>query len=503
MKQISLFGIVMLTFIIVSCSLIEVSPVISLSVDPQDPAVASDVTITLNFSPVVGDIQAEISINDITVISTSTVPTTYIWKPERSGNYVITGRVKGSVLGETFEKSVLIEVRDTSPPIIKSVNICPKKPESDDKMYIVMMIDEAETPYISVKGWVDGFGVFNASFPSPPYYLELPPLDPGTHVLSIIVENAYGLRDSTEVSFYVFEKDDAPPTISLEFLTDLVETENIVVEIRAQDDTKLKCLKISIDGNTVREFSINTDSITLPLNLGTLTVGNHTVEIFAEDVVGKEQYFGRYFSVSDMPDYLKLKMTPANPEPNDMVIFSYETNLEASTVSFFLDGDIIDQNTENAVWIAKPGSHFATVRLVSTNGKTLVDGFSFSVADDFPPKIVSLYLNGVDVTKNSSVSSSGDYIYVELTVWDETGLPKGGNVVMIISKTPMPYMDIQDFSILSQQELSYDTKIATYTGYIKLLPGTYFLIINDLEDSLDNNIRDNGNYYQYKIEVIG
>ena len=73
---------------------------------------------------------------------------------------------------------------------------------------------------------------------------------------------------------------------------------------------------------------------------------------------------------------------------------------------------------------------------------------------------------------------------------------------MIISKTPMPYMDVQDFIILSQQEISYDTKIATYTGYIKVQPGTYFLIINDLKDSLDNNIGDSGNYYQYKVEVV-
>ena len=195
-------------------------------------------------------------------------------------------------------------------------------------------------------------------------------------------------------------------------------------------------------------------------------------------------------------------MTPSDPNPNDVVIFSYETNLEASDVSFYVDGEVIDQNTESAVWVAKPGSHFVTVRLTSTGGKTLVDGFSFSIGDDFPPRIVSLLLNGIDITENSTISNSREYIDVKLTVWDETGLPKGGNVVMIISKTPMPYIDVQDFTILSQQEISYDTKIATYTGYIKVQPGTYFLIINDLKDSLDNNIGDSGNYYQYKVEVV-
>ncbi|OQX59108.1 MAG: hypothetical protein B5M49_00585, partial [Thermotoga sp. 4484_232] len=108
MKRVSLSWIVMLTFIVVSCSLIEISPVISLSVDPQDPAVASDVTITLSFSPVVGNIQAEISINGVTVVSTDTVPAVYTWKPEKSGNYVITGRVKGDAFKEVFEKSILI-----------------------------------------------------------------------------------------------------------------------------------------------------------------------------------------------------------------------------------------------------------------------------------------------------------------------------------------------------------------------------------------------------------
>ncbi|RKX56890.1 MAG: hypothetical protein DRP24_01950, partial [Thermotoga sp.] len=304
MKRVSLSWIVMLTFIVVSCSLIEISPVISLSVDPQDPAVASDVTITLSFSPVVGNIQAEISINGVTVVSTDTVPAVYTWKPEKSGNYVITGRVKGDAFKEVFEKSILIEVRDTSPPIIESVSISPQKPESDDDVYVMMIIDEDETPYITIKGWVDGLGILNTSFSSPPYYLELSPLDPGTHTLLITVENAYGLRDSTEVDFHVFEKDDTPPIVTLEFLTDLVETENIVAQVHARDDTRLKSLRISIDGSTVREFLIDTDSFTLPLNLGTLTVGNHTIEVFAEDVVGKEQYFGRYFSVSDVPDYL-------------------------------------------------------------------------------------------------------------------------------------------------------------------------------------------------------
>jgi len=502
MKRVSLFGVVVLTFIVISCSLIEVSPVISLSVDPRDPVVASDVTITLSFSPVVGDIQAEISINGVTVLSTDTVPAVYTWKPEKSGNYVIAGRVAGDAFKEVFEKSILIEVRDTSPPIIESVSISPQKPESDDDVYVMMIIDEDETPYITIKGWVDGLGTFNTSFSSPPYYLELSPLDPGTHTLLVTVENAYGLRDSTEVDFYVFEKDDTPPIVTLEFLTDLVETGNIVAQVHAQDDTKLKSLRISIDGSTVREFLIDTDSFTLPLNLGTLTVGNHTIEVFAEDVVGKEQYFGRYFSVSDVPDYLRLTMTPSDPNPNDVVIFSYETNLEASDVSFYVNGEVIDQNTESAAWVAKPGSHFVTVRLTSTGGKTLVDGFSFSIGDDFPPRIVSLLLNGIDITENSTISNSGEYIDVKLTVWDETGLPKGGNVVMIISKTPMPYMDVQDFTILSQQEISYDTKIATYTGYIKVQPGTYFLIINDLKDSLDNNIGDSGNYYQYKVEVV-
>ena len=501
MKGISLFWVVVLTFIVVSCSLIEVPPVISLSVDPQNPAVSSDVTITLNFSPVVGNILAEIDINGIMVMSTNTVPAIYKWKPERVGNYIITGRVEGTSFDEEYEKSIVIEVRDNTPPTIESVDISPINPESDDDIRVILMVNE-DTSYLTVRGYVDDAGAFTNSFPSPPYYIELEPLEPGTHILVLTVENSFGMKDSTKVSFYVFEKDDSPPVITLEFLTDPMENENVIAEISARDDTRLRDLRVSVDGSLVREFELDTSYFELPLNLGTLTVGNHTLEVYAEDIVGKETYFGRYFTVQRGSHYLRLIMKPDDPKPNDVVIFSYETNLDATDATFYVDDEIIAQHAENAVWIAKSGHHFALVKIVSSDGKTLWDGFSFVVSDDLPPKITSLLMNGIDVTKDPIVPLQGEYVHVRMTVEDETGLPKGGNVVAILSKSPMPNLDIQDFIILSQEEISYDTKIATYTGYVKMQPGEYFLIINDLKDSLDNSIKDFGSYYQYRIEVI-
>ncbi len=271
-----------------------------------------------------------------------------------------------------------------------------------------------QTDITSVELIMDGQTIETDS--QPPYDFALDPftLSPGERTLTIRANNEGGQSASVDRTFTVAA---LPPTLSTDFEplpeTALAETQEIAVEAGGQTD--ITSVELIMDGQT-----IETDSqppYDFLLDPFTLSPGEHTLTIRANNESGQSASIDRTFTVAALPPRIQVDNLTSETILSDSLTGSVSAVGQSPVASLSLDTDPVIHSdsgqlefTLNAADFA-PGSATLNITAIDAIGTEETKTIDFEVAA-LPP---TLALSGL--AADQIISSDED---VRLVVGGQT-----------------------------------------------------------------------------------
>lgn len=473
---------------------------ISLSVDPTEPTVNSTVTLMVNASLDIGVTLANLTVDGETVCSSSTLPLTYVWKPQRAKTYLIEGHVE-NIFGEKIRDQRVIEVRDITPPRISALEIVPEFPEVEQKIFLSMTVEEPESDYIKVAASVNN-EVVEHQFSHGPVVIEVPQIDtPGTYPLNVSVWTSETARDATLTSLKVYPVDTGAPQLDWEPVkATFSEEEDAIISINAVDDSTLRDVIVTVDGQTVHEGHVATAQINdYSVSLGALSTGLHSVVVTVSDERSKTTVRGGTVAIGLGPVDVSLIVSNDNPDPNELISLKAETSEPLiETIRFEVDGNIICEGSSfEATWKAESGRHVLSVYVTTTDGKSGTDSLQIDVRDSMPPRITMFQIGTTDLKTDTFEQINSGCYGVRMEIQDDTALKQGDTILLVASSEPFPSIKPVFQIILVQESLSNDMMSASYVGAVELTQGRFYIIPSGVSDIYDNETKN----LQYLLEV--
>ncbi len=466
---------------------------VTLAVDPPTPTLNSTVTIALTSSLNMGVTLASISIDGVTVCSGDTVPLQYTWFPIEARSYVVEGYVK-NIFGQEGRTQHVVNVLDNTPPVIKSLRVVPDFPESNSPAYLSIEVEEKESSILRANVTVAN-QTRSVQTIDQPIVVELPMLPAGQYPINVVVSSSDFAKASNSTVITIHQVDDSEPALELSFAKNIFSIgENVVLNVKARDDTELRSVVVELDGveKFKKEFS-KTRSVEIPVSLGEFNAPNlHSVVVSVRDGRNKLSIAGTVFAVGTGPASVELNISSTNPSPGELVELRASTNeYNVKRIAFTIDGNVIsDGNSDKYYWIASPGRHILSVMIETEDGRVGLDAMQIDVQDDRPPKIDSFVIGNVRLKSDEYTVISPGYYGVRMSISDDTSVKRSNTITVLISSSPFPAINPVGQAILVQESVSDDLKRAEYVGAISLTNGRFYLIPTGVSDIYENTLQN-------------
>ncbi|QTA38640.1 hypothetical protein JYK00_03785 [Thermosipho ferrireducens] len=440
---------------------------------------------------------------DGTVISFSKIPTNVIWTPEHTGEFVAVAKAFSLADGKSYEATATILVIDDSTPSILSWDVLPKEIDTTKEVILHIAV-KSDNNKVSVKT----FGEKAISIEASPgnLYIPLGKFDtPELKELFLLVDNMYGKQDATTVVFNVNPYDTMAPDVQLQTNFSYPPNTNVIVTLRANDDVSLQSYRVELDGNIVAEatFTSGTKSISgIPISLGMLSTGQHSVIARVKDWLDRETVIGKRIIVGDTTLTFEVAISPQEDIliPGHTAIISMiplEEGIEFSKIVFFVDGTEIARYEGSAPqrfteWTIKEGPHYISIYAESTDGRAGLNERWINVVDNDPPEIKDISANGKSLLSGDSVWVVPGPTKFTVKVYDEGGILKDSTPLLYIREDNFDYY--YDVIELALSEYSADGKEATFTGSSVLGIGYYNIAVSGVKDKSYNELEKSQNY---------
>ncbi len=492
--------LVTVSILIVSCQQKQSKSIsVSLSVDPSAPTPSSTVTVQLLASFDVGITLAKINIDGQTVKNGDSLPLQYLWTPTKAKTYILEGYVE-NIFGQKASDQRIIKISDQTPPEIKKISVLPSFPEENSDFYLSVEAQDSESDVIKVSAKVADRSVEVQTIDRP-IILKLSDLAQGEYPLNIVVSTSDIAKTSTSTVLHIHPLDTSPPTVELSFQKDFFsKEENVILNLRIEDDTQVASVQIECDGVQVYTKNFEkTTSTSLSVNLGKYDQGYHSVNVMAKDIRGKSVVKSGVFPVGMGRATAKLIIDNQNPSPADLVKLSVQTDeTNVKRITFYVDDLKISEGTAfDCFWKAVSGRHLLSVFLETLDGRVGTDAIQIDVQDNRPPRIESFTIGSAELKTDRFTSIFAGYYGIRLTIRDDTAVKQGGTITIILSSQPFPRLNPVGTIILVQESLSDDLKSASYVGATSFTQGRFYLIPNGVTDIYENQL----NNLSFPVEV--
>lgn len=467
--------------------------VVTLAVDPPTPTPYSTVTIVLTSPLNIGVTLTSISIDGVTVCSSDTVPLQYTWFPTEAKSYVVEGYVR-NIFGQEGRTQHVVNVLDNTPPIIKSLRVVPGFPEEDSTNYLSIEVEEKESRIVKTAVTV-GNETRSVQTTVQPIVIELPRLSQGEYPINAVISSSDFARASTSTVITIYSVDNSEPTLELSFVKNVFSVgENVVLNVKARDDTELRSVIVELDGveKFKKEFS-KTRSIEIPVSLGEFNAPNlHSVVVSVRDGRNKLSIAGSVFAVGTGQASVELKISSTNPSPGELVELRVSTNeYNVKRIFFSVDGNVVsDGRADKYYWIASSGRHILSVMIETEDGRVGLDAIQIDVQDDRPPRIDSFMIGDARLRTDAYTVISPGYYGVRMSISDDTAVKRNNTIMVLISSSPFPAINPVGQVVLVQESVSDDLKRADYVGAISLTNGRFYLIPTGVSDIYENTLQN-------------
>jgi len=470
----------------------------------------ANITVNLNELPD-ASWNIELYINNELKKTFFSVPSTYNWTPEKSGKYNIYAKLnimKSQIKSNEYDVRVL----DSTPPRIDYITTIPRnKIGESDPVYAFIKFDD-EVPVVNIMSVLEDasnpdLAVSEATPMGRFGFIKLSNgLKEGNYKASIWVQNSDGLTSSASVLFTVNKVDRNPPEVFVDVNDNeyiIPPNEDIIIKMEATDDTYLESYKVILDGQNIDEKdSIDYPTLNESTVLRNIQTGYHYLRVIVYDKSGKYTIVTKKFLVTDLIIDLKVETDKERISPDDNVNIYLVTSAASDvdnidTLLLFIDDATVysyystdtTESTPSFVhkWIADVGLHYITAYIRLKDGKEGLSTKIVKIPDSIPPTIEALMIDDIELATDVSQEISQGIHTIDLVISDNWKLPQTRIIEVDIWKNQAEPSYVTTVP-LELDDVSSDSKEATYTASVDLSAGDYMLIPKDIKDYEGNKI---------------
>ena len=502
--RIWIFVIVAFTvFLLFSCFPVQGKGKLEMFIEAPSEVQRGDTTRVLVDASPRWEVQVVTLVVEDTVFSTSVLPAQFQWTPSGVGEQILKVSAR-NYAGDEFEATKLVYVLDPTPPSF-SATVTPANLEVGDNAYLEIHVNEDTKATCTLLVDYDGSTQTLSARSSETVYLNLGAMSAeGDHSVIVNVRNYSGLSYSKMVGWNVQKRDTSPPQVTISCEEFYSESQNVVVELRITDDTGLDSYSVYVDGSEVESENIEGTSWYVPINLGIMSSGAHTVVVKAKDARGKQDIAGVvvYVGRVAVPFDIQFSPSPEGLQSGDTVIINVVLqegiNIDdVKRVIFFVDGrTIAEYPTPDSTavqlftaWKVRAGDRRVTVYLETKDGRAGVRSRTLSIEDTNPPVIEKVIFKGVELSTENWYTVQAGYGVFTVVLYDDGALPSRNRLSVEVYEdggSPRLYSTFE----LPQTSLSETRDQATYTATVHFTPGRYLIYIRNVKDVYGNTISD-------------